>query len=105
MCIIFVGFDVREDRPFILAANRDEFYNRPTAAAAFWEDAPEVFAGRDLVGGGTWLGVNKQGRFAAVTNYRDPKGMTGTVSRGALVADFLRGDAPAGDYLEGVSSH
>ena len=104
MCIIFVGFNVRGNQPLVLAANRDEFYSRPTAAAAFWEDAPEIFAGRDLVGGGTWLGVSKQGRFAAVTNYRDPKGATGTVSRGNLVADFLRGNETAGEYLEGVSS-
>jgi uncharacterized protein with NRDE domain len=104
MCIIFVGFNVREDHPLILAANRDEFYNRPTAAAAFWEDAPDIFAGRDLVGGGTWLGVNKRGRFAAVTNYRDPNGRVGSISRGSLVADFLRGDEPAGEYLEGVRS-
>ena len=88
MCIIFFAFEARADYPLILAANRDEFYNRPTAAADSWGDAPEIFAGRDLVGGGTWLGVTRSGRFAAVTNYRDPAGKVGTHSRGALVADF-----------------
>lgn len=102
MCIIFIAFEARRDYPLILAANRDEFYNRPTAPAGWWEDDPEIFAGRDLAGGGTWLGVTRSGRFAAVTNYRDPAAKSGTVSRGNLVADFLRGDRPAGEYLEGV---
>lgn len=105
MCIIFIAFEAREDYPLVLAANRDEFYARPTAAAGRWEDAPAIFAGRDLVGGGTWLGVSRSGRFAAVTNYRDPAGKVGTISRGNLVADFLRGDAPAGEYLEAVRAH
>jgi uncharacterized protein with NRDE domain len=102
MCIIFIAFEAREDYPLILAANRDEFYNRPTAGAGWWDDAPDVFAGRDLVGGGTWLGLTRSGRFAAVTNYRDPAGRVGTISRGNLVADFLRSDAPAGEYMEVV---
>lgn len=102
MCIIFIAFEAHEDYPLILAANRDEFYARPTAAAGWWDDAPDIFAGRDLVGGGTWLGVSRAGRFAAVTNYRDPAGKAGTISRGNLVADFLRGDAPAGEYLGDV---
>lgn len=102
MCIIFIAFETREDYPLILATNRDEFYNRPAAAAAWWEDAPGIFAGRDLVGGGTWLGVTRSGRFAAVTNYRDPYAKIEKVSRGGLVADFLRGDEPAGAYLQRV---
>jgi uncharacterized protein with NRDE domain len=90
--------------PFIVAANRDEFYARPTAGAAFWEDAPHVLAGRDLREGGTWLGVSKDGRFAAVTNYRGPDtGIAEPVSRGRLVGDYLRGDREATDYLARVA--
>lgn len=105
MCIIFIAFEARGDFPLILAANRDEFYDRPTAAAGWWDDAPEIFAGRDLVGGGTWLGMSRSGRFAAVTNYRDPAGKIGTLSRGALVTDFLRGNLPAREYLEVVRAY
>ena len=102
MCVIFFAFNTRADYPLVLAANRDEFYNRPTAAAGYWEDYPDIYAGRDLVGGGTWLGVTRSGRFAAVTNYRDTKGAIGTVSRGNLTADFLKGSGPAEEYLEAI---
>jgi uncharacterized protein with NRDE domain len=102
MCIIFFAFGTREDYPLVLAANRDEFYDRPSAAAGYWEDYPDIYAGRDLVGGGTWLGVTRSGRFAAVTNYRDTNGPTGTVSRGNLTADFLKGSGPAEEYLDGI---
>lgn len=105
MCIIFIAFERHEKYPLLLLANRDEFYNRPTARAAFWEDAPGIYGGRDLVGKGTWLGVNKNGRFAAVTNYRDPSGKHGTRSRGDLTADFLKGDTPAQEYLENIQKH
>lgn len=104
MCIIFIAFEVRKDYPLILAANRDEFYDRPTATAGWWEDAPGIFAGQDLVGGGTWLGVTKSGRFAAVTNYRDPAGNIGIFSRGDLVANFLKGERPAREYIEHVKT-
>jgi uncharacterized protein with NRDE domain len=102
MCIIFFAFNTRDDYPLVLAANRDEFYNRPSAAAGYWEDHPDIFGGRDLVGGGTWLGVTRSGRFAAVTNYRDTKAAPGAISRGHLTADFLKGSGPAEEYLEGV---
>ena len=105
MCIIFIAFEARADYPLILAANRDEFYNRPSAAAGWWDDTPGIFAGRDLVGWGTWLGVTRSGRFAAVTNYRDPAGNIGTVSRGDLVANFLKGNSLAREYLEDVKTH
>ena len=102
MCVIFFSYQVHPDFPLILLANRDEFYNRPTKKARYWNDFPNILAGRDLVGGGTWLGVTKNGRFAAVTNYRDPKAETGTISRGNLVADFLKSDKPAEDYLKNI---
>ncbi|MGH9946154.1 MAG: NRDE family protein [Pyrinomonadaceae bacterium] len=102
MCVIFFAFKQHPQHPLIFIANRDEFYERATAASAFWEDHPEVFAGRDLVGGGTWLGVTRRGRFAAVTNYRDPSAPKGVRSRGALVADFLKAETSAKNYLEQV---
>lgn len=104
MCIILIAFDIRNDWPLILAANRDEFYNRPALAAGYWEDHPDIFGGRDLVGGGTWLGVIRSGRFAAVTNCRDTRAPLGTVSRGNLTADFLKGSMPAAEYLRDVES-
>lgn len=84
----------------IVAANRDEFYNRPTAPAHFWEDEPHILAGRDLSQMGTWLGITKEGRFAALTNYRDPAHMgAGEVSRGAIVHNYLAGNTASEQFL------
>lgn len=104
MCLIV--FEISEDpaRGLLLAANRDEFYDRPTLAAAAWEEEPEIYAGRDLVGGGTWLGITGSGRFAAVTNYRDPKAPKGTRTRGELVSGFLSSGVSTGDYLDTIAS-
>lgn len=99
MCVVFLAIQQHPDHPLILLANRDEFYDRPTARAAAWDDHPNVFAGRDLVSGGTWLGVTNSGRFAAVTNYRDPSAPKGKESRGKLVADFLLSDSDPESYL------
>jgi uncharacterized protein with NRDE domain len=87
-----------------VAANRDEFLARPTATAAWWADAPDVLAGRDLRSGGTWLGVTRTGRFAALTNFRDLTAVrrNDAPSRGALVGDFLRGKESAADYVSRV---
>ncbi len=74
MCLILLAYDVHPEYRLILAANRDEFYDRPTLPMAFWEDHPDILAGRDLKGGGTWLGITRSGRFAAITNYREPGG-------------------------------
>lgn len=104
MCIILFAYRRHPKFPLILLANRDEFYDRPTEAARVWEDFPQITAGRDLVGGGTWLGVTKRGRLAAVTNYRDPRAPVGKLSRGNLVADFLKTDEPARDYLQNVKN-
>lgn len=86
----------------MVAANRDEFLERPTRAAAFWQDAPQVLAGRDLSQGGTWLGITRGGRFAALTNFRDPPAKrTDRPSRGHLVGQFLQGnDTPAAYVAE-----
>lgn len=99
MCVIYFAFQKHPKYPLILLANRDEFYDRPTEAAQNWKDFPDIFAGRDVVGGGTWLGINAAGKFAAVTNYRDPNAPTGSRSRGDLTADFLKTDESAEDYL------
>jgi uncharacterized protein with NRDE domain len=102
MCVIYLAINQLDDFPLILLANRDEYYDRPTAPAAWWDDAPDIFAGRDLVAGGTWLGINNSGRFAAVTNYRDPNAAIGKKSRGHLVSDFLGSTIPNEEYLENV---
>jgi uncharacterized protein with NRDE domain len=105
MCLVLIAMDQHPDYSLIVAANRDEFYDRPTAPAEFWADAPTVLAGRDLRAGGTWLGIDRKGRIALVTNYRqgqreDPA----PHSRGRLVSDFLTGDAGAGDHIARVRS-
>ena len=103
MCLILVAWRAHPRYPLIVAANRDEYHSRPTAAADFWSDRPEVLAGRDLECGGTWLGVTRDGRFAAVTNFRD--GSTrdpGMESRGSLTRDFLIGAQPPARYLREV---
>lgn len=102
MCLIIFAYKMLPRYELILAANRDEFYSRPTAPADFWADAPEVFAGRDLAAGGTWLGITKRGRFAAVTNYRDPLAPIGKKSRGNLSRDFLTGNEESKDFLQKI---
>lgn len=103
MCLILLAWHAHPEFPLVFAGNRDEAYDRPSTAAEFWNDAPEIFGGRDLDKGGTWLGVTTTGRIAAVTNYRDgPTAKDAPRSRGELTADFLRSiDAPRA-YLERV---
>ncbi|MCX5835398.1 MAG: NRDE family protein [Deltaproteobacteria bacterium] len=72
MCLILLSFKQHSRYPVILAANRDEFYERPSAPVTFWDEAPNILAGRDMKDGGTWLGITRKGRIAAVTNYRNP---------------------------------
>jgi len=106
MCLILVAWQVHPGYPLVVAANRDEFFARPTAPAAFWLDAPQVLAGRDLEAGGTWMGIARNGRFAALTNFRDPaQNRRGAPSRGGLVKDFLCGDQKPEDYLERIAAH
>jgi len=101
MCLILMAYQVHCRYRLILLANRDEFYDRPSAAAAYWEDAPQLLAGRDLVHRGTWLGVTRGGRFAALTNYREPSAHRKEApSRGALTSDFLSSETSAQEYLE-----
>ena len=101
MCLVLIALDSHPDHPLIIAANRDEFYDRPTAPAAFWADAPSVLAGRDLKAGGTWLGIDRRGRFAAVTNYRQgQRERPAPRSRGLLVSDFLTRDTSTQEHIE-----
>ncbi|PVZ15455.1 MULTISPECIES: NRDE family protein [unclassified Pseudomonas] len=91
MCLIVFAWRPGHALPLLVAANRDEFHRRPSAQAAQWDDAPTVYAGRDLEAGGTWLGLSTDGRFAAVTNVRDPAQPLGQRSRGELPRDWLAG--------------
>lgn len=105
MCLIVFAWQVVPGMPFIAAGNRDEFYARPTAPADWWEDKPKIYAGRDLQDGGTWMGITREGRFAAITNIREPSCKRDDApSRGALVADFLSGDASPQEYIERIAA-
>lgn len=101
MCLILIANKVSDEYPLVVAANRDEFYDRPSVPLARWREEPSIWAGRDPVGGGTWMGVASDGRFAAVTNYRDPsQRLEHTRSRGRLVSDFLTGEDPPREFVE-----
>ncbi|ARP90993.1 hypothetical protein CAL14_12410 [Bordetella genomosp. 9] len=103
MCLAVLAIRTLPDIPAVIAANRDEYHARPSAAAAPWQDDPRIVAGRDLQSGGTWMGMTRGGRYALVTNYRDPMTiLPGAPSRGKLVEDFLRGDAAPADYAAHV---
>lgn len=102
MCLIVFAWCPENPLALRLAANRDEFYARPSATLGEWKEAPGLFAGRDLEAGGTWLGITASGRFAALTNIRDPRQPTRTRSRGELSADFLRSDMSPQAYLQQV---
>jgi uncharacterized protein with NRDE domain len=105
MCLILLAYNVHPSYRLILAANRDEFYERPSAPADFWKNQQNVLAGRDLKAGGTWLGITKEGKFAAITNYRDPSAFKSNApSRGRLVSRYLIGKQNAVKYLENISS-
>jgi uncharacterized protein with NRDE domain len=100
MCLLILSHQVSTEFPLLVAANRDEFHGRPTAHSGFWADHPALLAGRDLQQGGTWMGVTRSGRFAAVTNYRDPAGVIAApCSRGDLPLSYLTGAQPPEDFL------
>ncbi len=102
MCLLVVAWQHHPDARLIAAGNRDEFHHRPTHAAAFWREHPQLLAGRDLEAGGTWMGVTREGRFAAVTNVREPGQGRGRRSRGELTTDFLAGNMSAADWAHEV---
>jgi len=101
MCFLICAHKSHRDYPLIVAANRDEFHARPSREAQFWNDEPYILAGRDLQAGGTWLGITRQGRIAAVTNFHEQAMMPlPPLSRGALVSDFLRSHASPEEYAQ-----
>ncbi|MBF0287530.1 MAG: NRDE family protein [SAR324 cluster bacterium] len=104
MCIILFSYHQHPNYSLVLVSNRDEFYHRPTESAAFWSNAPDLLAGKDLQNQGTWLGITRTGRIAALTNFRDSdlenKEM---LSRGWLVRDFLLGQADPEQYLYAIA--
>ncbi len=104
MCLIVLAWRVDPGYPLVVAANRDEYHARPAAPASFWKDEPRILAGRDLEALGTWMGVSRGGRFAAVTNYRGGREPRAIESRGALVTKFLTGGDSPRSYAGSLSN-
>jgi uncharacterized protein with NRDE domain len=105
LCLIVLAWRARADLPLVVAANRDEWRERESLPAQWWPDHPQVFAGRDLKAGGTWMGVSRSGRFAAITNFRDPADRRSTArSRGEIVSAFLAGMEPPREFLASLAS-
>ncbi len=101
MCLIVFALNQHKDYKLIFAANRDEFYNRPSSPAKFWDHYPNLLAGKDLKEGGTWMGITKQGTFAAITNYRDLSSLKlNAPSRGYIVKNFLVNDYSMESFSE-----
>lgn len=105
MCLLIFAHQVAPDFPLLIAANRDEFHARPTAVSDFWIEHPDLLAGKDLQQGGTWMGITRKGRFAAVTNYRDPaRTAPAPRSRGELPLAYLTGTEDPQSYLHQLAS-
>lgn len=105
MCIAYLSLGANPHWPIFIAANRDEFHDRPALAARPWPEAPQMIAGRDLSAGGTWLGFSQDERWALLTNFRDPDShRKGVESRGRLVCDFLQGTVSAEEYTASIHS-
>jgi uncharacterized protein with NRDE domain len=108
MCLVLIAWRGDAEYPCVIAANRDELHSRPAAPAQWWPSEPPILAGQDLKAGGTWLGLTRAGRFAALTNYRDPEQRReGTPSRGTLVASVLKSNDTTQqtlDYLRDVGA-
>ncbi|MEA2415693.1 MAG: hypothetical protein QOI58_2350 [Thermoanaerobaculia bacterium] len=102
MCLIAIAVRVSPRYPIVIAANRDEFYDRPTRPLHIWDDDPNIVGGRDLRAGGTWLAVTRDGRFAAATNIRGNDGPPNARSRGALVGDFVHSNVAPLAYAQSI---
>ncbi len=104
MCLALISIESHPLYRLILIGNRDEYYNRPTAPAAFWSEFPELLAGKDLLAGGTWFGITKKGRIALITNYRNPALFRSNApSRGRLALDALLSSQKPMDHLNGIA--
>lgn len=105
MCLILFSYNCHPVHRLVLLANRDEFYDRPTANAHYWEEDPTILGGKDLKHGGTWLGITKSGKIAAITNFRDPSNRKEDApSRGFLVSDFLKNSYTPSEYFNRIKS-
>ncbi len=103
MCLAVIAYQIHQDWPIVIVANRDEFHDRPSTAMHVWDGEPRLLAGRDLQAGGTWLGLNQRGNIALLTNVREPgRFSTDARSRGKLVESFLMGPEKAIDFAEHV---
>jgi uncharacterized protein with NRDE domain len=103
MCLIFIALNQHPNYKLIIAANRDEFYERKTAAAGYWQDHPEILGGRDLEAGGTWMAMTRSGKISMITNYRDLKNLKPKApSRGQLVSDYLFESKSPENYLKEI---
>jgi len=106
MCLILFAYEYHSASRLVLAANRDEFYERPTAPMKFWEDHTDLLAGRDLRSLGTWMGITQSGKFAAITNYREPGNQKPSApSRGGLISDYLIGNDGPAAYLDRIKAN
>lgn len=104
MCLLFFSYKTTPGYKLVVAANRDEFLARPTAPLAFLDKEKTILAGQDIQGGGTWLGITAQLKFAAITNYREPAAnMDNAPSRGEILMDYLSGDMDAGQYIQSLT--
>lgn len=104
MCLILFALNKNSKYKLIIAANRDEYFNRPTINAAYWEENNSILGGRDINSGGTWIGINKNGRFIAITNFRDPKNENPNAkSRGELSKRFLFNTENVSDFITDIS--
>lgn len=104
MCLIFLSYKQNKEYPLIVLANRDEFYKRPTESANYWKENSNILAGKDLEGGGTWMGITKNGYMAMLTNYRDIDNIKANApTRGKLVSDYLHGEFNSKEYLLALS--
>ena len=104
MCLIFLSYKQNKEYPLIVLANRDEFYNRPTQPADYWHENLNILGGKDLEGGGTWMGITKNGFMAMLTNYRDVANLKPNApTRGKLVSDYLHGEFKTKEYLLALS--
>jgi uncharacterized protein with NRDE domain len=105
MCVAWIAYQVHPDYPIVLAANRDEFYTRPTASAAYWPDFPDIAGGRDMKDHGTWFAAHRDGRLGLLTNHRNFKlHREAPKSRGILISSYLCGNESAQNALERIQS-